>query len=226
MNPLRKSITKIKRHPITTKVIRKPILAFNRRNAEMNPKFLDKEVLLERFSPLIQSMYRYFCSYDGMFNQQVDSQDLYSQIQSEFIELTHKYDPRRGVDFTGYIKFHLRQRVYHWVMKTQKVQNTEQVLVQYDSDDTMDMDDLVSYENKKDTYTEHELVRAEGIASIPWDKIQDKEHIELINEILIKRHSIEDIAKSRKTSVRAVTTQFDELCQLIYNIQVNGDKVD
>lgn len=188
----------------------------------MNPEFLDKEVLLERFSPLIQSMYRYFCSYDGMFNQAMDSQDLYSQIQSEFIELVHKYDPRRGVDFTGYIKFHLRQRVYHWVMKTQKVQNTEQVLVQYDSDNSLDMDNLISYENKKDTYTEQELVRAEAIASIPWEQIHNEEHKELINEILVKRHTVEDVAKSRKISVRAVSAQLDEVCEIIYRLQSSG----
>lgn len=219
-------MAKLKRQSIMTTVIRKPILKFNRRNADMNPEFLDREVLLERFTPLMQSIYRYFCSYDGMFNQKVDSQDLYSQIQSEFIELTNKYDPRRGVDFIGYIKFHLRQRVYHWVMKAQKVQNTEQLMVQYDTDDSLDMDELVSYEDKKDTYTEHELNRADGIASIPWDKIHDKEHIELINEILIKHHSVEDIAKRRRTSVRAVTNQLDDLCKMIYTIQYANNKED
>ena len=41
---------------------------YNRRNADYNPCFLDKDSLLKRFTPLIQSIHRYFCSYVGILD--------------------------------------------------------------------------------------------------------------------------------------------------------------
>ena len=102
-------------------VKRKPILTVtNRRNAENHPEFLDTDALLERFGPLLKSIHRRFLSYQGIFLNSEDISDLYSQILFEFIRLRQSFDPKRGVDFTGYIKFHLQQRVYHYVMKKKK----------------------------------------------------------------------------------------------------------
>ena len=117
---------------------RKPILTVtNRRNAENHPEFLDTEALLERFEPLLKSIHRRFMSYQGIFTNPDDSSDLYSQIVYEFLRLRQTFDPKRGVDFTGYIKFHLQQRVYHYVIKRQKIVQSEMSL----ADLTNDYDD-------------------------------------------------------------------------------------
>ena len=64
---------KIKRRPI----MRKAILTTScRRNAQNHPEFLDTEALLERFEPLLRSIYKKFCSYDGVFNTAEDQADL------------------------------------------------------------------------------------------------------------------------------------------------------
>ena len=56
---------KVKRRPI----MRKAILTTScRRNAQNHPEFLDTEALLERFEPLLRSIHKKFCSYDGVFN--------------------------------------------------------------------------------------------------------------------------------------------------------------
>ena len=105
--------TEIKRKPITTQT--------NRRNADNHPEFLDTEALLERFSPLIKSIHKRFMAYNGVFLHSEDTYDLYNQIVLEFLRLRKNFDPKRGIDFTGFMKFHLQNRVYHWVMKMQKV---------------------------------------------------------------------------------------------------------
>ena len=93
----------------TRDIPRKAILTSSiRRNAEFHPEFLDTESLLERFEPLLKSIHKKFCSYNGMFDQPDDISDLYSQILLEFLRLKQSYDPLRGVDFPGYIKFHLQ----------------------------------------------------------------------------------------------------------------------
>ena len=122
---------KIKRKPI----MRKAILTTScRRNAQNHPEFLDTEALLERFEPLLRSIHKKFCSYDGVFNTAEDQADLWAQIQYEFLRLRQTFDPRRGVDFPGYLKFHLQQRVYHYVTKQQKLSNMEQPIKSYSDD--------------------------------------------------------------------------------------------
>lgn len=199
-------------------ITRKPIKLNNRRNAEYNPEFLDMDYLLLRFNPLIQSIAKYFISYDGMFEQKCEIEDLYAVIQFQFVELVRKFDPNRGVDFTGYIKFHLRQRVYHYVTKLQKQQGKEKLL--HIKEDTEN--DNMSINTFKDNYVEEvddkweeEFNRSEAIASIPWDKITDPEQLELINMFLIQRKPIEEYALEKKVSIKSVSEKLEKLCELL-----------
>ena len=72
-------------------IIRRPIMhkailtTSCRRNAQNHPEFLDTEALLERFEPLLRSIHKKFCSYDGVFNTAEDQADLWAQIQYEFL---------------------------------------------------------------------------------------------------------------------------------------------
>lgn len=210
-------------------VIRKPILTVScRRNAENHPEFLDTEALLERFEPLLRSIHKKFCSYDGMFDQPDDVSDLYSQIQLEFLRLRRTFDPKRGVDFPGYIKFHLQQRVYHYVTKKQKLVNSEQPVRMYKSDDFDEKSlELENITELVDEGTEVAFEKAEAIASIPWDDIKDPEQVELIKEILFNGKTVEDIAKERKVSIKSVKEQLDTVCNLLvylYNLNTWRDE--
>lgn len=206
---------------------RKAILTSSiRRNAEFHPEFLDTESLLERFEPLLKSIHKKFCSYNGMFEQPDDVSDLYSQILLEFLRLKQNYDPLRGVDFPGYIKFHLQQRVYHYVTKKQKLNNLEQPVKSYydDSKDT-----LVQLENIPeliDVSTEAELEKVERIASIPWDKITDKTQEKLIRDILFEGKSINTIAKEERVSMKTIKLRLEECCDTLIRLHGENNKED
>lgn len=194
-------------------VKRKPILTVtNRRNAENHPEFLDTDALLERFEPLLKSIHRRFLSYQGIFLNSEDISDLYSQILFEFIRLRQSFDPKRGVDFTGYIKFHLQQRVYHYVMKKQKVSLNEQVTKTYSNDFDDKSIEFENLANLVDERTIEELERTEAIVCIPWYKLTE-EQSQLVFEILFKRKTIEEIARERKVTIVSVKKEFEELCE-------------
>lgn len=198
-------------------VKRIPIRIPHNRRSVFNPEFLDKEFLLEKFTPLIQSLHRYFCSYAGILDQPADVADLYSQIQLEFLKLVQKYDPTRGVDFPGYVQFNLRYRVYYYVNKLQNRQNREHLLFRQDhSDNPINIDDVgESIWDKPDESVEQEIFRTEAIASIPWKDITDESDRQLIHEILIEHKTLHEIALSRHVLIKVVQQQFDRLCEFL-----------
>lgn len=196
---------------------RKPILTTsNKRNVHNHPEFLDTETLLERFNPLIKAICKHFCSYDGMFTQPSEVEDLYNQTVLEFLNLRRSFDPKRGVDFPGFIKFHLQQKVYHWVMKQQKLSNTEQLV-----NDSEDNDECTAkFENTLnlvDEETEIEMEKSERLASIPWDKLSNRDK-SLVTMVLIEHKSLEDIAKLEKVTVKSVRRHLDMVCNRLINI--------
>ena len=198
-------------------VVRTPItIEYNRRN-EYNPEFLDADALVVKYTPLFKSICRYFCSYAGILDKPYDTEDLYNQIQLEFIKLVRRYDPRRGVDFPGYIKLNLQNRVYYWVTKLQKLQNTEKLLFWSENDnEESDVDiDLhymnQQYYNLEDTNDEKEQFRIEALMSIPWEEITDVSDREMVEDIL-NHLTLEDIARKRHTLVSNIREQFNRLC--------------
>ena len=193
-------------------IVRKPIQVQHHRRSEFNPEFLDLEFLLEKYKPLFKSLQNYFSSYNGILNQPVDIEDLYSQIQLEFIKLAQKYDPRRGVDFPGYIKFNLQYRVYYYIVKLQRRQRKEYLLLPFEeSDDVADIDSVSQFFDSEDLKCEFDLFKVESMESIPWDKIKDESDRSLILQILDHR-SFSEIAKSQHKTIKAVKDQFETLC--------------
>lgn len=209
-------------------VKRVPIHVPHCRRSEFNPEFLNKESLLERFAPLLQSLHRYFCSYAGILDQPADTTDLYSQIQLEFLKLVQRYDPKKGVDFPGYLKFNLRHRVYYYVNKIQNRKNKELLLhCQGQPCDPLDIDSLGdSLWDTPDESVVQEISRVEALASIPWGDIPDESDRQLIQEILVEHKTIKEIAVSRKVGFKTVQEQFDRLCEFLiaHHQQEMGDK--
>ena len=207
-------------------VKRTPIrIPHNRRN-EFNPEFLDKEFLLEKFTPLIQSLHRYFCSYSGILDQPADVADLYSQIQLEFLKLVQRYDPKRGVDFPGYVQFNLRHRVYYYVTRLQNRKNRELLLHRQEhSDNPISIDDVgESVWDRPDESVEQEIFRTEAIASIPWKDIPDESDRQLIHEVLVEHKTLHEIALSRHVLIKVVQQQFDKLCEFLIRHHQQGEE--
>lgn len=199
-------------------VVRKAILTTsNRRNAENHPEFLDTEMLIERFEPLLKSIHKHFCSYGGIFDQPDDVDDLYNQIVFEFLRLKRSFDPKRGVDFPGYIKFHLQQRVYHYVTKRQKLVNNEQPVKTYGENNEDQLVELENFNNLVDEDTVLEFEKTEALASIPWDDLSE-EDAELIRDVLFNKETIESIAKRRKTSMKSVKQHLDSVCNRLIDL--------
>lgn len=211
---------KIKRKPI----MRKAILTTScRRNAQNHPEFLDTEALLERFEPLLRSIHKKFCSYDGVFNTAEDQADLWAQIQYEFLRLRQTFDPRRGVDFPGYLKFHLQQRVYHYVTKQQKLSNMEQPIKSYSDDFEEKPREIENMPELVDEETPAAMERTEAIESIPWDRL-DESQAELVMEIIFNKKLVETVAKERKVSIKSVKAQLDEICELFIKIHQENEQ--
>lgn len=199
---------------------RKPIhIPHNRRSSQFNPEFLDVNSLLRKFTPLIQSLHKYFCSYCGILDQPTDCEDLYSHIQFEFLRLCQKYDPRRGVDFTGYIQFNLRHRVYYYVCKIQKYQTTEQLLKQVE-DTTLPLDMVTAAPllQLEDLSIERELSKIEALASIPWKEITDELDKQIIQYILVNHSSLEELSKQKNISLRILKNKFNALCNKLISL--------
>lgn len=207
------------------KIVRKPILTTScRRNAHNHPEYLDTDALLERFTPLLKSIHKQFCSYTGVFDTPDDISDLWSQIVYEFLRLKQNYDPKRGVDFPGYIKFHLQQRVYHYVTKKQKLVNTELGLRSYSDDFEEKTVELENISDLIDTDTEIAIERAEAMASIPWGELSESQ-AQFVREVLIEHKSVETIARERRVTLKAVRTELDEVCDLLAKIHEQGGKL-
>lgn len=203
--------TEIKRKPITTQT--------NRRNADNHPEFLDTEALLERFSPLIKSIHKRFMAYNGVFLHSEDTYDLYNQIILEFLRLRKNFDPKRGIDFTGFMKFHLQNRVYHWVMKMQKVSQTEHILKVYnDEDETNEY--LENNSDLVDTDTQYNLERVEAEASIPWTALTQPQ-ADLFKEFFYNYKSVEDVARERHTTAKVIRQQLTDIENILYNYKEN-----
>lgn len=193
---------------------RKPINIPNYRRTEYNPEFLDIDRLLVKYTPLIKSIHRYFCSYSGILDQPADMEDLYNQIQIEFVRLVKTYDPRRGVDFPGYIKFKLRHRVYYYVTKLQNTQKTEMTVLKTDDPNSIsEFNYLPEYLEQADENYEDKIFRIEAIASINW-KALSLEDRELVIDVL-NHKSLEDIAKSKSRSLEEITNHFERICEML-----------
>lgn len=212
-------------------VQRKPIMTVkNRRNAEYHPEFLDTEALLKRFEPLLKSIQRRFLAYRSVYANQDDKNDLYSQLVYEFLRLRQSFDPRYGVDFTGYVKFHLQQRVFLFSMKAQNVAIHELPSVMFPEDyDDKNME-LENHYKLSDEYLLNELddmdemEKAEARASVPWDDLDELQK-ELVTEILYNGKTIEDIARQKHTTNQKIQRQFDELCKHLIELhQLNTIK--
>ena len=201
------------------KPIRQPITStYYRRNADFNPEFLDKEALLKKYDPLIRSIHKYFCSYAGILDQQSDVIDLLSQIHLEFLNLAQKYDPKRGVDFPGYIKLNLRHRIYYYVTKLQKQQTHECLFRQYGEDATTD--DLVY--DKPDESAENAFIRIEAINSIPWEYLSETQCM-IVKEVLQNHRPLEQIARIHGISIKNLKEQFEDLCELLIKLNTSQD---
>lgn len=191
------------RHPI---VIESP-------NQNLPPENLDTEDLLVRFVPLMKSVYRYFSSYVGIFNQYNDYEDLYSQIQFEFCKLCMNYNPNYGVDFLGYIKLHLQNRVYHYVTKQQKVVNKEILRKSFTSGGNEErILEIENFLNLVDLEPEREFDRVEAIASLDWKAVTGKKHKQLIQGVLFERKSLEELAEREGVSIKVMRLRMYFAC--------------
>lgn len=196
-------------------IVRKPILtAGNRRNVDNHPEFLDDAMLIDRFGPLIKSIYRKFVTYNGVFTNGFDREDLYDQIVIEFLRLHRQYDPKRGVDFVGYIKFHLQQRVYHYVMahsnRVHRELNLEPATTDDDdSDEYLDLAGRIPYyDDSIDTF--------DSMSSINWESMSDEQR-ELASMILDEHLTSSEVARRKHMTCREVDRQVNELCDLVYD---------
>lgn len=202
----------IKRKPI---IVRKPIItSYGRRNSDYNPEFLDKVTLLRKYTPLMQSIHKYFCSYVGILDQQADVDDLMSYIQLEFLNLAQKFDPKRGVDFPGYIKLNLRHKIYHYVTKSQKTQSYEQLIRQYG--DEYPNSDVVPFD-RPDESIQDDFDTVETLASIPWNQLEWIQRV-IVLELLEQHKSLEQISEDYDIPLKDIKIRFDETCKLLENL--------
>lgn len=205
------------------KVERKPFITKgNKRDAKNHPEFLDTETLYIRFKPLIISVFNHFSQYNNVFNSRAEREDLYNQVVLEFVRLTHTYNPRIGVDFPGFLKMNLAQRVSHFVNKESK-KNANEYLTRNFLDS--EVNEIESFENSLDlidTDTEDEQRRIEGINMLEGQIHQlSPEEQRLCRQVLLNHKSIQDIANEEGKSIYKVSKSFDELLLKIEDVMLD-----
>lgn len=185
-------------------------MAINRKK----PEYLDVNMLFEQYQPLMGSIYSRFSKYNGLFNCSADYEDLKSQIEFEFVKLCSAYDPTRGVDFPGYIKIHLQQRVYHYITKLQRRTNTEVTSYGKTFDDSDN--NMMDFDNTTELIDEDSIrafERVEALASLDWRAIVGKKHKRLIESILYEGKTIEDIAVQEGVVVKVIRLRLHFACE-------------
>lgn len=176
--------------------------------------YLDPDKLYEQYQPLMGSIYARFSKYNGIFHCQADYEDLKSQIELEFARLCHEFNPARGVDFPGYVKIHLQQRVYHYITKLQRRLKYEGTIVgkTYDDSDNPVLD----FDNTTELIDEESIKafeRVEALASLDWRAILGKKHKRMIECVLYEHKTLEEIAEQEGVAIKVVRLRLHFACE-------------
>lgn len=188
--------------------------------------YLDINKLIEDYSPLMKSIYKKFAKFNNLYHSYDDYEDLEAQIQFEFVKLCKEYNPTRGVDFPGFIKFHLQQRVYHHVTRLQRTRQKETVAYgrEYDGE----MEESVNFDNLlelADEDADKEFEKVEAIASLDWTALQSKKHKWLVEAILLEQKSLEEIAKEEGVSLKVIRLRLYSVCNILIEHATNMDEI-
>lgn len=187
-----------------------------KKNVSNKEDYLDIEKLMVAYTPLMKSIYKRFSRFNNLFHTQADYEDLEAQIQFEFVKLCNEYNPARGVDFPGFIKFHLQQRVYHHVTKLQKVRQKETLVYtrEYDGE----QDDSIDFDNSQNLIDEDSIKafeRVEALASLDWNVISGKKHKWLIEQILFEHKTLEEIAAEEGVAIKVIRLRLYFACNYL-----------
>lgn len=187
---------------------------------------LDVLKLMEDYDPLIKSVYKKFAKFNNLYYNHMDFEDLESEVQFEFIRLCREYDPNRGVDFPGYVKFHLQQRVYHWVTKLQRNRQRETVAYNKDFNADDDESDSIDFDNICDKNSEDgfdDYCRIEALQSVDLSLLQNDLQKRIVYDILFLHKNIEDIAIDEGVSKRTVQMRLHSACAIFIENSVEED---
>lgn len=185
----------------------------NKRKKTDRPDYLDINQLLIDYAPLMKSVYKTFSKFNNLYTSLDDYEDLKAQIQYEFVKLCQEYNPARGVDFPGYIKFHFQQRVYHYVTKLQKTKQKE--LVIYSRDNDGESEDSINFENTElmaDRDADIAFNRAEALACLDWNALPNKKCRRLVESILFEGKTIEQLAADEGIPVKTMRLRYYTAC--------------
>ena len=176
--------------------------------------YLDIDKLYEQYKPLMSSIFKKFVKYTNALKNTQDYEDLKSQIELEFVKLCNEYTPTRGVDFPGFIKMHLQQRVYHYVTKLQKRTSMEGVVTSKPFEDSEQP--MVNLDNSLELIDEDTIKdfdKIEALSSLDWRAITGKKHRHLLEAVLYEGKTIEEIAELEGVSVKVVRLRLHFACE-------------
>lgn len=197
-----------------------------KKREELVEDYLDIDKLVHSYTPLIRSIYKKFSTFNNLYYTKEDYEDLESQVSYEFIRLCSEYNPTRGVDFPGFIKFHLQQRVYHYITKLQRSRQKETVVYhrEYNGDED-DSIDLSNSESVSDEDSVREFERIEALASLNWDCLNSEKHKSLVKSVLCDGKTIEEIAKEEGSASKAVRLRLYAVCGSLIEYSIESDRI-
>ena len=186
-----------------------------------NPEFLNPEALLVDFAPLMKRIHQLFSQYYPFFNTPQAKEDLYSNIQMEFLILRREYDYTSGIDFEGYIKLTLQNRVYnrHIVPLKRRYQaetlnseiwNTNQFSadgLEFESDSRsaqdIDEDAEIAFQN---------VIARE---SVPWELLDETQR--KIVELVLSGESLPEVSRELGMKLKDTEITFEEILETVSN---------
>jgi hypothetical protein len=178
--------------------------------------YLDIDALMEKYAPLKKSIFRLFSRYNNLWVSTDEYDDLHQQIDLEFVRLCREYDPTVGVDFPGYIKSHLQQRVYHYITKLQNSRKREGVVFSVDNDG--EQEDSIDFNNIStqmvDEKSDKDFRRVEALANFHIEEVPEIYH-SVIKGVLYEHKSLDDIAKKEGVTLIAMQLRFTAACDYL-----------
>lgn len=180
---------------------------------QLENDYLNIDNLLVRYDPLLKSIYKHFASYNNLFFSQDDYDDLQAQINLEFVRLCKEYNPTKGVDFPGYLKIHLQQRVYHYITKTQKTRQREKIVETkvYNGDE----EESFNLYEIADLMSEYEFDKVLALQALDLSVFADKKHKFLVEAIIFEEKTLEEVAAEEDVSVREIQSRFNTACNIL-----------
>ena len=169
----------------------------------------------------MKRIHKLFSQYYPFFSTKEAKEDLYANIQMEFLILRREFDYTRGIDFDGFIQRTLQNRVYNRHVIPLKRRNQVEIVnsdvwntnqysadgLEFDGDSRMVQD----VDEQAEAAFENVLARE----SVPWERLNNLQR--KIVEMVLSGKSLPEISFELGIKTKNMEIIFEEILETVSN---------